>query len=101
MLKNRTIVCLCGSTKFKEAFRTAEREEGLKGNIVLSVALFGHLEGLDMEGEDKKNLDKLHFDKIELSDEVLVLNVGGYIGESTRNEIEYAQKIGRPIRFLE
>lgn len=64
-------------------------------------AMFGHLEGLDMTGDIKKQFDSLHFDKIELSDEVLVLNVDNYIGESTRNEIEHAKKLGKHIRYLQ
>lgn len=95
------IVCLCGSTKFKEAFELANKTESLKGNIVLSVGLFGHIEGLDMNGEEKKKLDELHLRKIDLCNEVLVLNVGGYIGESTRNEIKYATSLNKEIRYLE
>lgn len=91
----------CGSTKFKEAFEKANKEETAKGNIVLTVAMFGHLEGLDMNSEMKKTFDEVHFDKILLSDEVLVLNVGGYIGESTRNEIDYAIKNGKIVKYLE
>lgn len=90
MFNGRKIVCLCGSTKFKKAFEKANKDETAKENIVLTVAMFGHLEGLDMNSEMKKTFDKVHFDKILLSDEVLVLNVGGYIGESTKNEINYA-----------
>lgn len=97
----RNIVCLCGSTKFKDAFVDATREESIKGNIVLSVAMFGHLEGLDMSGEVKKTFDEIHFDKIKLADEVFVLNVGGYIGESTKREIDFAKSLGKRIRFLE
>lgn len=95
------IVCLCGSTKFKEAFETANREESLKGHIILTVAMFGHHEGLDMSGDAKKTFDELHLRKIELCDEVFVLNIGGYIGESTRREINYAKQISKPIRYLE
>ena len=95
------IVCLCGSTKFKDAFIEDSRSETLKGYIVLSVGLFGHHEGLDMNGETKKMLDELHKRKIDLADEILVLNVGGYIGESTGNEIEYAKKNNKIIRYLE
>lgn len=95
------IVCLCGSTRFKEAFVKANRDETLKGNIVLSVGMFGHQEGIDMNGEVKKRLDQLHFRKIDLAHEVLVLNVGGYIGESTRNEINYSLSKHKPIRYLE
>lgn len=97
----RKIVCLCGSTRFKDAFELAMKQESIAGNIVLTVAMFGHLEGLDMTGDIKKQFDSLHFDKIELSDEVLVLNVDNYIGESTRNEIEHAKKLGKHIRYLQ
>ncbi|MEW6729618.1 MAG: hypothetical protein AB1332_09785 [Pseudomonadota bacterium] len=100
-VKNNKIVCLCGSTKFKQAFEDANREESLKGHIVLTVAMFGHIEGLDMDGDAKKVFDELHFRKIDLCDEVLVLNVGGYIGESTKREIEYAKQKVKPIRFIE
>lgn len=98
---NPPVVCLCGSTRFKDAFDSALRAETLAGKVVLSVGLFGHLEGLDMDGETKKMLDALHLRKIDMSDEVLILNVGGYIGNSTRNEIEYASRKGKRVRFLE
>ena len=101
MFNDRKIICLCGSTKFKNAFETATREEGMKGNIVLTVVMFGHLEELDMDGEDRKKFDELHKDKIEMSDEILVLNVDGYIGESTRNELNHTIKLGKNIRYLE
>lgn len=97
----RKIVCLCGSTKFKEAFEKANREETAKGNIVLTVAMFGHLEGLDMDSEEKKTFDAVHDSKIELADEVLVLNIDGYIGETTKAEIEYAKSLNKEIRYLE
>lgn len=95
-----TIVCLCGSTRFKNEFISATREETLKGKIVLSVGLFGHIEGLDMNGDTKKMLDELHLRKIDLSDEILVLNVDGYIGSSTTNEIEYAKMNSKIVRYL-
>lgn len=95
------IVCLCGSTRFKDAFIAANRSETLAGRIVLSVGLFGHAEGLNMDGPIKARLDDLHKRKIDLADEVLILNVGGYVGSSTKSEIEYAQKHGKPLRWLE
>jgi len=97
----RTIVTLCGSTQFGDAYRQALREETLKGHIVLSVGLLGHEEGIDMNGPVKAMLDALHLDKIDMSNEILVLNVGGYIGDSTRREIQYAREKGKRIRFLE
>jgi hypothetical protein len=69
------IVTLCGSTRFKAAFEAAMRAETLAGNIVLTVGLFGHLEGFDMDGPTKRMLDELHLRKIDLSSDVLFLNV--------------------------
>jgi hypothetical protein len=100
------IVCLCGSTRFYEAFMQANYEETMAGRIVLSVGFFMHRadthnESVGCTPEQKIGLDELHKRKIDLADEVIVLNVGGYIGESTRSEIEYAQRLGMPIRYLE
>ena len=96
-----TIVCLCGSTRFGDAFRDALRSETLAGKIVLSVGLLGHAEGIDMNGPVKKMLDELHLRKIDLADEVLILNVGQYIGQSTARELAYAKAAGKVVRFLE
>ena len=49
----------------------------------------------------KERLDVLHLRKIDLADEVLILNVGGYIGKSTRKELDYALSQGKPVRYLE
>jgi hypothetical protein len=129
MKKKPVVVCLCGSTRFKEAYIDAAKTETLAGKIVLSVGLFGHQEGIDMAGPVKQMLDELHLRKIDLADEVLVLNPvmpwcpscgmhcqedhgrscccdeqvdvnHGYIGASTRREIEYATKAGKTIRYL-
>jgi hypothetical protein len=100
-LSKPTVVCLCGSTRFVEAFTEANRRETLAGRIVLSVGLFGHQEGIDMSGPVKAQLDQLHLRKIDLADEVLILNVGGYIGESTFREVRYAVDRNKSVRFLE
>ena len=97
----RKIVCLVGSTKFKKEYEKANRIESGKGNIVLTVAMYGHIEGLDMNSEEKKVFDEVHMDKIKMANEILVINVGGYIGESTKREIEYAKSLNKVIRFLE
>lgn len=100
------IVCLCGSTRFMEAFQEANLRLTCEMNIVLSVGcntksdrdlLFSG----EMTEELKERLDWLHKRKIDMCDEVFVLNVGGYIGESTRSEIDYALKIGKPVKYLE
>lgn len=95
------IVCLCGSTRFKGAFEQANRDETMAGRIVLSVGLFGHADAVPLTDEDKRALDELHKRKIDAADEVLILNVGGYVGASTRSEIDYAEAHGKPIRWLE
>lgn len=103
------VITLCGSTRFKDAFMEAQKRLTLEGNIVISVGLFGHSgdsevwENMD-EGtltETKKMLDDMHKRKIDMSDEIYVINVGGYIGESTRSEIAYAEKKGKTVRYLE
>ncbi len=98
------IVCLCGSTRFMEAFHAAGWQFTLDGYIVLSVGVCKHAEdhGGEALGQDvAARLDELHLRKIDLSDRVFVLNVDGYIGESTRREIEYAIAIGKPLSYLE
>ncbi len=95
------IITFCGSTKFRKEYEEQQVRLTLEGNIVISVGLFGHLEGLDMEGETKKMLDELHLRKIDIADEIFVINPGGYIGSSTKNEIEYARLGGKKITYLE
>ncbi len=103
-----TIVCLCGSTRFVKAFAEANLSETLAGRIVLTLGsetksdaeLFAGLAERDV-AEIQSKLAWLHLRKIDLADEILVLNVGGYIGDSTRREIAYAEKCGKKIRWLE
>ena len=109
MIGGYRIVTLCGSTRFKEEFMQAQKRLTLEGCIVISVGLFGHAgdaevwENMD-EGtltKTKEMLDDMHKRKIDLADEIFVINVGGYIGESTRSEIAYAKAQGKPVRYLE
>jgi len=95
------VVCLCGSTKFREAFQRVNRVETLAGKIVLAPGCFQGDDGLDWLPEMKQRLDELHLRKIDLADEILVVNVGGYIGLSIRQEIAYARQQGKPVRWLE
>lgn len=96
------IVCLCGSGRFKDAFDEAEFNETLAGNIVLTIGCnTKDVARSPMLAQHKPMLDELHLRKIDLADEVLILNVDGYIGESTANELAYAKACGKTIRFLE
>lgn len=97
------IVCLCGSTRFMEQFFEAGWKFTLENWIVLSVGVCKHSEhhGAEALGQDVADrLDELHLRKIDMADLVYVLNVNGYIGDSTRKEIEYAKKIGKPIKWF-
>ncbi|WP_047892949.1 hypothetical protein [Micromonospora sp. RV43] len=95
-----SVVVLCGSTRFKTHFEQANRALTLNGRIVLAPGVFGHADGIEPTDQEKTLLDALHLRKIDLADEVLVVNPGGYIGDSTRNEIAYAQRAGKPISYL-
>lgn len=99
-----TIVCLCGSTRFMEAFFAAGWELTLMGQIVLSVGVCKHADGDNAHGAElagvAEQLDELHLRKIDLADWALILNVEGYYGESTAAEMQYATDKGKPFRML-
>ena len=102
MVGKYKVITLCGSTRFKDAFMEAQKRLTLEGNIVISVGLFGHSGDDEVWTEGTKAmLDDMHKRKIDMADEIYVINVGGYIGESTRSEIEYAKKNGRAVKYLE
>ena len=109
MVGNYKVITLCGSTKFKDEYLKAQKKLTLEGNIVISVGLFGHSgdtevwEGMseDTMTKTKVMLDDMHKRKIDMADEIFVINVNGYIGESTKSEIEYARSTGKEIKYLE
>ena len=97
------VVTLCGSTRFKEDFLEAQEVLTLAGYIVLSVGLFGHADnkyGSRSAPEVKEMLDDMHKRKIDMSDSIYVINRGGYIGESTRSEIDYAIRTGKQVDYM-
>ena len=102
MVNGFKVITLCGSTRFKDEFLEAQKRLTLEGNIVISVGLFGH-SGDDVVWTEgvKDMLDRQHLAKIDLADEIYVINVGGYIGDSTRREIAYAEYKGKSITYLE
>lgn len=107
---NPRIVCLCGSTRFPEAFELLNAHLTMMGDVVISVGLNGHADRptgakfLTSDGNEsspaKIALDDLHKRKIDLADCIYVVNVGGYIGSSTKREIEYAAANDKPIYFM-
>ena len=99
------IVCLCGSTRFVDTFNEWRKKLTLEGKIVLAIEIVTTQsrdeDPQHVNPEMKKMLDELHLRKIDLSDTVMILNVDGYIGESTANEIRYAMVCHKNIVYLE
>ena len=102
MVKNYKVITLCGSTRFKEQYMKVQKQLTLKGCIVISVGLFGHSGDEEVcKPGTKEMLDDMHLRKIDMADEILVINVGGYIGESTKRGIAYAEEKGKKVNYLE
>lgn len=101
------IVTLCGSTRFQDDFIRVQRDLTLKGALVISVGMFGHQEeGFDWGTDEEPSaakiaLDELHLRKIDLADMVFIINKDGYIGTSTRREIDYATDSEKRIVYME
>ena len=101
MIGKYKVITLCGSVKFKDEFLKVQKRLSLDGNIVLSVGFF------DFDKEDiitpqlKQMLGDMHKRKIDMADEIYVINKGGYIGQSTKSEIEYAIKNNKKVNYLE
>ncbi len=93
------IVTLCGSSKFKKQFREVEAVLALQGNIVLSLNFFEHADGIEISPEQAAVLAEVHRYKLNMCDEVFVIDVDGYIGESTREEIEFAKRNRKNIKY--
>lgn len=101
MINNRKIITLCGSTRFKDQFIETQKKLTLEGNVVLSLCIFSHSEiGVILSEDTIKMLSDIQNCQIDMCDELFVINVGRYIGDSTREEIEYAVKSGKIIKYL-
>lgn len=102
-MKAPKLICYCGSLRFLDKFKEAEYQSVIDGNIaLLPCCMFVDIQReYGAESDYKVKADELHKRKIDIADEVFVLNVGGYIGDSTRSEIDYAISIGKPVTYLE
>jgi hypothetical protein len=102
MVGKYKVITLCGSTKFKDDFLREQKRLSLEGNIVISVGLFGHSGDDEVWSEGAKEmLDDMHKRKIDMADEIFVINKNGYIGSSTKSEIEYAIKTNKKVNYME
>ena len=94
------IITICGSTRFKNTIMQVAQDLTLADHIVLMPCVFHHSEDIELTTEDKIRLDNLHKEKINMSDAIFVVNVDGYIGESTYGEIDWANRMEKQIYFL-
>ena len=99
-LEECKVICLCGSTRFKKEFEEVNRALTLQGHIILAPGVFGHADKIMITEQQKKDLDKLHFEKIDISGCIYIVHREGYIGSSTKAEIEYAKNNGKPIFYM-
>lgn len=94
-------IAIIGSTRFKEFHLGAMQRETLKGKIVLCAGFFHHRDNVPISSDDKKRLDELAMHKIEMADEVFVVNLNGYIGETTIELLKHARKHNKPVTSME
>lgn len=102
MIGKYKIITLCGSARFLDDFKKMQKKLTLEGKIVMTINNLSPTEDSAVWTDELKSmLDDMHKRKIDLSDEIMVINKGGYIGASTRSEIEYATKLGKKIYYME
>jgi hypothetical protein len=94
-----TVITLCGSMRFREEFERLDAELTLAGHVVLTPTALAPSTELNVE--ERARLGRIHLQKVGMADEVLIVNVGGYVGENTRREIEHARSRGVLVSFLE
>ena len=99
------VITLCGSTRFEAEFAEVNQRLTLEGCVVISLGMFSlpGLQGYDWTADSaglKRRLGDVHLQKVRMADEVYVVDPGGYLGESTRREIAYAESLGKPVRYL-
>lgn len=99
------VITLCGSTRFETEFAEVNQRLTMDGCVVISLGMFSLPETPDYDwtadpADLKGRLGAVHFQKIRMADVVYVVDPGGYVGESTRREIAYAESLGKPVRYL-
>lgn len=94
------VVTLCGSTRFKDDFISAQEKLTLAGKVVLTLGFFEHAEGRTLTPEEETLLSAIHRQRIDMSDSIFVVNRDGYIGKSTASEIAYARAAGKRVDYM-
>ena len=93
------VITLCGSMRFREEFARLDAELSLAGHVVLTPVTLDP--AADPTADERELLSRIHLQKIAMSDQIFIVNVGGYFGESTRRELNHARSLGVAVRFLE
>jgi hypothetical protein len=99
------VITLCGSTKFEAEFAEVNQRLTMEGCVVISLGMFSlpDVPDYDWTADNfdlKGRLGGVHLQKIRMADEVYIVDPRGYVGESTRREIAYAESLGKPVRYL-
>lgn len=95
------IVAIIGSSKFKAQQLGVAQRETLRGKIVLLPGFWHHVDMVPISDRQKQQIDDLTLAKIDMADEVIVVNVNGYVGASTQRGIDYAKSTDKPVKYLE
>lgn len=93
------IITICGSLKFQNEMKQIAEEMELKGHCILPVIYPTKSDKNAYTEEELKMFDKMHKEKIKLSNAILVVDLNGYIGNSTQNEIEFAKSLDKEILY--
>lgn len=96
----RKVVVLSGSIRFWDKIQEIHEKLELENGYVV-IGITPHVMSRDFTPEEEELLDEIHREKIKLADILYVVNVNGYIGNSTRDEIEFARQLGKEIVYLE
>ena len=93
------VVTLCGSMRFREELERLGTELTMAGHVVLAPTALDP--SMELDPDQRALLGRIHLQRVAMADEVLVVNVGGYVGEDTRREIAYARSRGTAVSYLE
>lgn len=92
------IVTICGSMKFKDKMIEVAKDLEIKSKYIVIQCVYCDDR---ISREEQEILSKIHYNKIEIIDAIYIINVNGYVGNSTAKEIEYAKKLGKEVLYLE
>jgi hypothetical protein len=99
-MENIKVITIRGSMRFAKEMQKIAWDLELNNRWATIQCVYGGLEH-ENTSEDREALEVCHLKKIDISDAIYVVNINGYIGNHTRQEIEYATKLGKEIIYHE